>query len=37
MASMAAPLKDAAQAAKAASETKLGTGSALDAVTGGPS
>lgn len=34
MASMAAPLKDAAQAAKAASETRLGTGSALDAVTG---
>jgi len=28
----AAPLKDMAQAAKAASETQLGTGSALDAV-----
>lgn len=34
MAQMAGPIKDAAQAAKAASETKLGTGSALDAVAG---
>lgn len=34
-AAMAAPLKDAAMAAKAASETKMGTGSALDAVANG--
>lgn len=34
MAAAAGPLKDAALAAKAASETKLGTGSALDAVAG---
>lgn len=31
-AAMAAPMKDAAMAAKAASETKMGTGSALDAM-----
>lgn len=34
LAAAAGPIKDAALAAKAASETKLGTGSALDAVAG---